>query len=78
MITGMTTALLHCGLEFGAHPVQKARRYSVAAKQKIDINQPNVVHEYNRYMSGVDRLDANIGICRINIRGKKWYIPITM
>lgn len=64
--------------EFGVHPVQKARRYSVAAKQKIHIDQPNVVHQYNRYMGGVDRLDANIGVYRIAIRGKKWYIPILM
>lgn len=64
--------------EFGVHPVQKARRYSVAAKQKIDIDQPNVVHQYNRFMGGVDRLDANVGVYRIAIRGKKWYMPILM
>ncbi|XP_035455963.2 piggyBac transposable element-derived protein 3-like [Spodoptera frugiperda] len=64
--------------EFGVHPVQKARRYSVAAKQKIDIDQPNVVQQYNRFMGGVDRLDANVGVYRIAIRGKKWYMPILM
>ncbi|KAL0830047.1 hypothetical protein ABMA28_003505 [Loxostege sticticalis] len=59
--------------EFGVNPIQKARRYSVTQKQRIEIDQPNVVYQYNKYMGGVDRLDANVGVYRIAIRGKKWY-----
>lgn len=62
--------------EYGVQPIRKAQRYSVAAKKRISIDQPNVIHKYNTFMGGVDRLDANIGVYRIAIRGKKWYIPI--
>jgi hypothetical protein len=62
--------------EYGVNPIQKAQRYSVTAKRRIDIDQPHVIHQYNQFMGGVDRLDANIGVHRIAIRGKKWYIPI--
>lgn len=64
--------------EYGVQPIQKAKRYSVAAKKKVDIEQPYVIHQYNRFMGGVDRLDANIGTYRIAIRGKKWYMGIIM
>lgn len=62
--------------EYGVHPIQTANRYSVTQKQRVGIQQPNVVSQYNRFMGGVDRLDANISTYRIAIRGKKWYIPI--
>lgn len=62
--------------EFGVQPIQKAGRYSAALKRRIEIDQPNVVAQYNRFMGGVDRLDANIGTYRIAIRGKKWYTSI--
>ncbi|CAK1585629.1 unnamed protein product [Parnassius mnemosyne] len=62
--------------EYGVEPIQTARRYSAAQKQRVNVPQPNVVHQYNRFMGGVDRLDANIGTYRIAIRGKKWYIPL--
>ena len=44
----------------GKEPVQKVKRYSQKAKKIIDIPQPKVVHVYNRYMGGVDRLDQNL------------------
>lgn len=64
--------------EFGVQPLQKASRYSAAMRRRIDIDQPNVIFQYNRFMGGVDRLDANVGVYRIAIGGKKWYIPILM
>ena len=31
---------------------------------------------YNRHMGGVDRVDGNISLFRIAIRGKRWYFPL--
>ncbi|CAG5049912.1 unnamed protein product [Parnassius apollo] len=47
-------------------------------EKNVDIQQPYVVQQYNRFMGGVDRLDANVGTYRIAIRGKKWYSSIIM
>ena len=60
----------------GKDPVQKVKRYSQEAKKRIDIPQPKVVHVYNRYMGGVDRLDQNLAVYMINLRSKKWWWPL--
>lgn len=62
----------------GVAPLQQIQRYSVTKKQKITVPQPNVISHYNKCMGGVDLLDNNIANYRINIRGKKWYMPIIM
>lgn len=62
--------------EFGVNPLQKALRYSVKEKKRVEIPQPNVIHRYNSFMGGVDQMDNNVGNYRIGFRGKKWYIPI--
>lgn len=58
------------------NPVQKCHRYSARKKKKIEIDQPNVIKQYNRYMGGVDQLDNHVANYRIAFRGKKWYTPI--
>ena len=62
--------------EFGVQPIQKAKRYSTALKRRVEIDQPNVVAQYNKFMGGVDRLDSNVGVYRIAVRGKKWYTSL--
>jgi len=64
--------------ETGVAPLQQAKRYSVSAKSKTLLAQPNVVARYNKCMGGVDLLDGNISNYRINIRGKKWYVPVIL
>ena len=60
----------------GVHPVMTARRWSNACKAKIEIDQPFLISQYNKFMGGVDRLDQNIAQYRIRIRSRKWYWPI--
>ena len=60
----------------GVHPVKTARRWSNATKTKVEIDQPFVVSQYNKFLGGVDRLDQNIAQYRIGIRSRKWYWPI--
>ena len=59
----------------GVNPVMTARRWCNATKSKIDIDQPYVISQYNKFMGGVDRLDQNIAQYRIGIRSRKWYWP---
>lgn len=64
--------------EHGVEPVQEAARYSFAEKKPVKIPQPHLIAEYNKNMGGVDLMDDNISTYRINIRGKKWYMPILL
>lgn len=45
-------------------------------KKTIEVTQPHVIRQYNCNMEGVDILDSNVSNYRINMRGKKWYMPI--
>ncbi|XP_049313796.1 piggyBac transposable element-derived protein 3-like [Bactrocera dorsalis] len=45
---------------YGANPVTNAVRYSQKQKKFIDVPRPLVIKEYNKYMSGVDRMDQNV------------------
>lgn len=57
----------------GVSPITTADRYSQAVKKRVKIPRPNSIAEYNKYMGGTDQMDANIGVYRIGIRGKKWW-----
>ena len=57
-------------------PTTTCLRWSSQQKEVIQVQKPLLVHEYNKNMGGVDRMDQNISLYRTSIRGKKWYIPI--
>lgn len=57
-------------------PIIQAKRYDRKEKKEIPISQPNVIHQYNKYMGGVDLHDNGIANYRIAIRGKKWWWPL--
>lgn len=54
-------------------PEVPVRRYCRDAKQRILVNQPLCISQYNRSMGGVDRADQNVSQYRICIRSKKWW-----
>jgi DNA excision repair protein ERCC-6 len=60
----------------GVKPLQKAKRFSSMQKQRVEVDQPNVVKLYNYGMGGVDRFDQNVACYMIQHRSKKWYWPI--
>ena len=60
----------------GVEPVGSAQRWSSAEKRRVDVPQPYVVSQYNKYMGGVDRMDQNIATYRISIRYRKWWWPL--
>ena len=60
----------------GKEPMQSAKRYCHTEKKKVEIEQPNIIREYNKSMGGVDRMDQNIAAYMINLRSKKWWWPL--
>ena len=58
----VTVASTNCG----AAPVGKAKWFSSADHQRIEIPQPQVVEVYNMGMGGVDTLDQNLAAYMIN------------
>lgn len=60
----------------GVEPVGSAQRWSSAEKRRVNIPQPFVVSQYNKYMGGVDRMDQNIATYRMSVRSRKWWWPL--
>ncbi|KAG4070715.1 hypothetical protein HA402_013635 [Bradysia odoriphaga] len=56
----------------GVGKVDTALRYDKSSKQKISINRPQIVRDYNINMGGVDLMNQMISYYRISIRSKKW------
>ena len=60
----------------GKEPMQHVKRFCHSAKKKVDIEQPNIIREYNKSMRGFDRMDQKIAAYLINLRSKKWWWPL--
>ena len=60
----------------GVAPLKTARRWSHAEKKTIEVQQPHLIHLYNKNMGGVDQMDHNIGKLRPAIRMRKWWWPL--
>lgn len=56
----------------GIRTPDKAQRYDQVSKQKISIDRPQIVQQYNVNMGGVDLMNQMISYYRIFIRSKKW------
>ena len=57
-------------------PRDKCNRWSVASKQRVEIDRPPIVKDYNRYIGDVDLWDMIIKFYQTNIRSNKWYMRI--
>lgn len=47
-------------------------RYNKKKKVLESIQCLNIIHEYNKYMGGVDLLDSSLGRSHIRIKSRKW------
>ena len=52
------------------------RRWSAKDKCYLDISCPEMVHQYNKFMGGVDLCDMLLSLYRIKLKSNKWYMPI--
>jgi len=60
----------------GSEPVGTVRRWSKSKKMHKEIPCPNTIKTYNKHMGGVDLLDSLMGLYRIHVRSKKYYLRI--
>lgn len=60
----------------GSEPVQKIKRYCKEQKQKIEVDIPQIVREYNKHMGGVDLADMLISLYKVPFKTRRWYIGI--
>lgn len=57
-------------------PLQTVSRRKKGQETPQVINQPLAIHNYNKFMDGVDKHDWLLELHSIGIRGKKWYWPL--
>lgn len=60
----------------GAEPVTSVGRWERSKKMTVQVECPSAVSIYNKFMGGVDQLDALIAYYRIHVRSKKFYLKI--
>ena len=59
----------------GKQPIQYIKRYCHREKHRVNIEQPNIISQYNIFIRGVDRMDQNTSAYVINSRPKIWLWP---
>ena len=52
-------------------PYTQVKRWDSIQRNYIKINRSNCITEYNKHMGGVDSLDNQVSVYRIDVRGKK-------
>lgn len=57
-------------------PISTVSRFSRSERKRVQVSQPYMISQYNKYMGGVDLADNMVANYRIRIRGKKWWWPI--
>ncbi|KAK2710755.1 hypothetical protein QYM36_012061 [Artemia franciscana] len=60
----------------GPDPTDQWKGWDKRSEAQIDMNRPNVVKEYNSFMSGVVLSDMLIQLCHTDIKEKKWYMRL--
>ena len=61
----------------GKQPIEQVKLYCHREKLRVNIEQPNIINQYNMSMGGVDRMDQNILAYMINLRARKWWWPFS-
>jgi len=58
----------------GVEPIQQSRRWDKKTKQYIYTDRPEIVHEYNHFMGGIDLLDSLFAKYRYKMKSRRWYL----
>ena len=59
-----------------AHLIGTIQRWDRSKKQMVQVDYPNAVKQYNKFMGGVDLLDAYLAYYRTHLRSKKYYLRL--
>ena len=57
-------------------PIQQAKRYCHRVKRRVNIEQANIINQYNMSMWGIDCMDQTVSTYIINLDSKKWWWPL--
>ena len=60
----------------GKQPTQQPKRFCYCEKQRVNVEQPNIINQYNTSTGGVDRMDQNTLAYMINLHPKEWWWPL--
>ena len=52
------------------------QRWSSKEKKVVSVPCPEMIHQYNKHMGGVDLCDMLMSLYRIELGSKKWYTHI--
>jgi hypothetical protein len=58
----------------GEEPRDKCRRWSKTEKKFLEVDRPHIVQEYNRFMGGIDLIDACVAKYKYHMRSRRWYL----
>ena len=53
-------------------PIRHVKRYCHREKPRVNLEQLNIINQYNMFMGGVDHMDQNISTYNMNLHTKKW------
>lgn len=68
----MTTTVTVASNYFGVNPVHKVERCVKKEHNKL-VDQPHLIHMYNKGMGGIDACDRMLSSYRLWLRSKKWW-----
>ena len=57
-------------------PTHSVTRYDQSQRKKVQVTQTDIVHVYNQYMGGVDKLYMICMLYKPSLRTRRWYIYI--
>ena len=60
----------------GVEPLGEVRRWDKAQKEYVNVPIPAIVQEYNKFMGGVDLLDALTALYKFPMKSRRWYMYI--
>lgn len=58
----------------GVEPIENVQRWDKARKEHIEVARPAIVGSYNKFMGGIDLLDALCAGYRYRMKSRRWYI----
>ena len=74
VLSWLDNGVVNLGTSFlGPSLGKPARRWSGKEKKIVEVPCPDVVHQYNTHMGGVDLADMLTSLYRIKLGTKKWY-----
>ena len=77
VVKWMDNSVVHLASTFVDNSLgEQVRRWPSKESSCVQIDCPKMVHEYNKFMGGVDLNDMLLSMYRIKVRSKKWYMPI--